>query len=382
MTDIDQRLQVEADRWRAEYLAAGDTVPLVLPGRGRLRPAWRAWTVPVATAAAVAAAVVGTLVVVSRSSGAAPTPVAKSAVPFLDKAVTTLKPGSGTAGDPAAPACALSDFSIGTPVESAVAGGAVLVQAVLTYHGAADCFLSPDGARVTLESKQNDTVVPGPSSPSLPAGNYTPQVGPGRTVILGATWSGDCANADGFSDLRFGFGSDGVSVPLTSGLVPTGACADGRTGLVEHAFAGADAGSPESLLATVTDVPATAAVGDRIDFTVTLTNTTDSAVTFDRCPDYVIVVRQGNGPAQLKNNVVVPGKGTMVGFHSDVLNCAQAPASVPPGGSVAFAMEYTRGGTNFAHARAADLGWAWPSERQRLLPSPILPDNMVSIQLR
>lgn len=75
------------------------------------------------------------------------------------------------------------------------------------------------------------------------------------------------------------------------------------------------------LVATL-DVPQTVPAGQAIEYTVTLSNPTDSDIPLEPCPSY----RQAAGEGGFVNHVY------------GVLNCEEAPAEVPAQGTIVFQM--------------------------------------------
>jgi hypothetical protein len=135
-------------------------------------------------------------------------------------------------------------------------------------------------------------------------------------------------------------GSDGAAVAIP--FLRQSSCTSGPSGTShQRVVPGGDLAS----LVRSYSVPSRVRSGQRLDYTVTLTNPTATAVPLDPCPSY----RQS-----LINVLRLPDKQGATSTNQ--LNCAAAPASVPAHGSITFQLRLDTTGVPAGDRR---LIWDW-----------------------
>lgn len=319
---IDRTLRSDAELWR-DLQPEVPTVTIPAERSRRVKPAF--------AIASCAAAVAATLLVTSLISSDKPGPsAAVQTVPW-----TAPQDGTQHHRHPAAPAgtpdCKSKDLQPSTPVISAQSSATVLVN--LTYTGASTCSVSVYGPYAQLKNAAGDVVgwTGGGKLDGLAPDKIA--VNSGEVVTSGVTLYRSCASSTSPVPTTLTLGLSGNSPdqadrvqvtlpPITLPPCDGGALAGPEFILMPLNPSVAPAGDSTSLLPTI-KAPTTVVTGQPLIYTVTLHNTTTTAIPLNPCPSYI---------QQLAPN------------HSDrpnldivaLLNCDQAPATVPAGGSVAF----------------------------------------------
>lgn len=362
MTDdqLEDLLTRQGEAWRAEQPAA----PSLAAMAGRPRPGRTPWLLPALVAAALVVPVVGTVVLVRRHDTAGP------AAPVLDPGVTApvvvpwadlpapapdpppVTPRAGT--DQALPAgtrqCAAGDFTADSDAATptyAVGGPLPTGRYLLTVHrvGTGACAIGNSTATVNLLDAAGSSLGIGGSALTIAYSGST-VLRPGDVVQVPARV---CGTGIASLELRLaaapveprtigGSGGAAVAIPLSR----PSSCTSGSSGTSHQRVL--PAGSLDTLVRSYS-VPSRLRSGQRLDYTVTLTNPGPMAVPLDPCPSY----RQS-----LIDVLELPDKKGVTSSYR--LNCAAAPASVPAHGSITFRMRLD---TTAVPAGNRQLVWDW-----------------------
>jgi Domain of unknown function (DUF4232) len=266
---------------------------------------------------------------------AASTPTASAPVPWTDQEAPADTSLNETVPPPAAEfaPCAAAQLagSYGKPVLTATLFTWYLV---LTDTGTAPCTLNggPNGVAGVRSDGSQRTLAAGMTTTG--AGWFGDLVGPPANLTPGhsaqfAVWTPrpcPAGHADEYSAITIGIGETGpVRIPLPSGL-PFVTCQWlGVSGFgVPQPPEEAPPPSPLDVLTATQTMPAAAAPGSTVDYTVTLANPTGRAVALSPCPSY-------------EEFIGLPGAQVSASASYYYLNCQAAPV-IPAGGSVTFAM--------------------------------------------
>jgi len=280
----------------------------------------------------------------TASATAASTPTASAPVPWTDQAAPADTSPNQTVPPSAAEfaPCAAAQLtgSYGKPILAATLFTWYLV---LTDAGTAPCTLNggPDGVVGVRADGSQRTLAAGMTTTG--AGWFGDLVGPPANLTPGqsaqfAVWTPrpcPASHADEYSAITIGIGQTGsVRVQLPSGL-PFVTCQWlGVSGFgVPQASPEAAPPSPLDVLTVTDTMPAVAAPGSTVDYTVTLANPTGRAVALSPCPSYEEYLGLPGAQASASASYY-----PLLDTRYYYLNCQAAPL-IPAGGSVTFAME-------------------------------------------
>jgi hypothetical protein len=365
MTDdqLEDLLVRQGESWRAVQPAAP---PLsAMTSRPRTQNARAPWLLPALVAAALVVPVVGTAVLlrgddpdrtrnpVPASPTAPASPAAPILVPWADPlpAVPLGPDRLATRGGPPATMpkstrqCASGDF--GSPSAVATSGGISPGRYVLTVQrvGAEACTIGNISPTVYLRDASGQTLGVG-GDPLLIGYSGATLLLPGDVVLVPADICGT-----GIASLELWFGSapadprisgqrEAVSVAIP--FPGRSTCASGGSGLSHQLMV--PRGSLYSLVQSFS-VPSRVRSGQSLDYTVTLTNPSATAVSLAPCPSY---------QQSLIDVLELPDKQGAT--STGQLNCAAAPASVPPHTSIIFQLRLDTTGVPVGDRR---LVWDW-----------------------
>lgn len=335
MTDdqLESLLTRQGEAWRAAQ--PGAPALSAMTGTPKARAPW---LLPALVAAALLIPVVGTVVVLQRHDPVTRRGVAGPAVsvlvPWADLPATAAPPRSPPGADDELPAgtraCAAGDFTAdddaATPTY-AVGGPLPTGRYLLTVHrvGTGPCAIG--GSTPTVELLDAAGTSLGIARSGLLAYTGIMLLQPGDVVQVPVRICGTGVTS---LELRLAAvpaepgmvgsstGGAAVAVPLRG---PSN-CAAGASGISHQRVL--PAGSLDSLVRSYS-VPRRLRSGQRLDYTLTLTNPGPVPVPLDPCPSY----RQS-----LIDVLELPDKKGATSTNQ--LNCAAAPASVPAHGSVIF----------------------------------------------
>ncbi|HEY0168394.1 MAG TPA: hypothetical protein VGB75_15235 [Jatrophihabitans sp.] len=363
---LESLLTRQGENWRAAQPAA-PSLSALSPGP-QTRAARAPWLVPTLVAAALLAPLLGTFALLrgneperamdrvgaSPAVPTAPTAPAVTVVPWSDSSSPVFLPLRPDRLATRAPAettlpkgtqqCESGDF--GSP--SAVArSGYTSGLYVLTVErvGAEACaigYVSPtvhilDASGQTLATGGDSLAIGRPGSTLLQPGDVL--LVPARICGTGIA-SVDLWFASAPADPRMFGQREAVSVTIPFPGPST--CASGGSGNGHQEVV--PAGNLSSLVQSYS-VPSRVRSGQRLDYSVTLTNPSATAVSLQPCPDY----RQS-----LIDVLKLPDKDGAT--RTGQLNCAAAPTSVPANGSITFQMRLDTKGVPAGERR---LVWDW-----------------------
>lgn len=335
-TDLDDVLRQQGAAWRSEQ--PPDPTFEAPAERGSSRRS--TWLVPLAAAAVVVTAAVGTTAAVRGNNPA-----------HREDSATATSAIVGWVAHPAGPRQSPSFYSGPVSTTTTTAAGLPSCDSnfdsrlvpngqqgtvVISYRGRSGCALP----QATPDAQVLDSVgaVLASGGESLAIGR--PGVQPitaDQVVLVPVRVCGPTG-----ATLRLHF-SDGESAttPLPAGV----ACTDGSPASIglshQHSAAGASLGS---LVQTIS-APTSIAAGQTLSFRITLTNSTNSAVSLAPCPSFAVSLE----------DVLVEHDPDAVN-SSGQLNCAASPATLAPNTSTAYAMQLD---TSTAPTGPRRLVWTW-----------------------
>ncbi|HST47940.1 hypothetical protein [Jatrophihabitans sp.] len=369
MTDdqLEDLLVRQGESWRAGQPAApslGAMTRLPTP-----RDARASWLLPALVAAAVLVLVVGTVTLLRQHDPHRPGNPATSTNPTASPAVPVLVPWADLPA-PARPApssppglvddgvppegtksCQAGDFAATsdavTPIEAPGAAPWNTGRYLLTVQrvGSDPCAIGGQTPTVNVLDAAGNSLGIGRSSSLVGYSGYE-LLSPGDVLEVPTKI---CGTGIASLELRLAVvpegpgrmgGEDGATVAIPFPGEST--CTSGSSSLSHQRVL--PAGSLDLLVRSYS-VPSRVRSGQRLDYSVTLTNPTSTAVPLDPCPAY----RQA-----LINVLKLPDKQGVT--RTGELNCAAAPAGVAAHSSITFQMQL---GTTGVPAGDRRLVWDW-----------------------
>ncbi|MDH2445113.1 DUF4232 domain-containing protein [Amnibacterium sp. CER49] len=330
--DEDLRRLGRDDIWNDEPFELRPAAP-ISPSRSS-----RGWLLLPIAAAVIAAAAAGTLLISGRPAGhpaALPTPAA-TLVPWTDSKPSTAIVAAGSASASHYPACTAADVTV-TNTSGGKAMGAFEMPTFIrnTSHG--PCSLTDRD--LTLLTKHDGRTQPIATTRVDPQQATLIVLAPGATTHFQAAITGNCRAGQGLLGpwtQPLWLEVHGTPIRLHGALLPTDArltCAGINDNAGSSSYYRDDpepnpTGPYTHVRAAIT-APHTVTAGEQLRYTVTLTNTARTTLSFTDCPTYEQYVTADNGHGGQANTRTI-----------NTLNCAAAHP-LKHGASITFEMLVT-----------------------------------------